>query len=664
MIKFIRKYQLLILVVGGSLLMVVFLLQPILTQMSPSPLKSKVAKLDDGTTFNRGDVQRAQATISLLGNAYPRALQPRSNGGLGLESDSETEAALHWLLLADAARKAGLVGEAGDGQSWIPLLAEQEAVIQTENERMRGLIASPEAYNQRATELKSQIINIINQRTLSTAASLRGTEDDAYRILAEARGVYRMLNGLDNVPSFSDLNAIEISKDQFDGVAVNAVLIKSSLVSDAIEEPSEDTLTAFFNEHKVHKPEENEFGFGYWQPTRIKLGWIKLDQQAFQSAVKVDRIELSKIWQQNRDQYPGDFAGERAGLERKFREDQAQAMMVEADRMIRARIHDKTKGLTKQNGITQLPEDWDQNAPKLDEVAQFVTERINEQFGTSMPTIEVQLIGDRWLSPNDIISLSGIGFSIYRVGSKQIPTYLLPQFFDENAPEDTGLDVQPMLPIVDHAAIDQQGNRYYAMVLDVRDAGPADGIEDVGRERVVEDYKSLKAYELLVARGDELTQLAQQNSDLAPAVDQVMAMLSDSDAARPGVLRELRVRKSSIDRGLASSVPTELNSEIFRSAVRDAASGLDPLALPTQVQQSPIVVKAAMPRTRSFALAIVLAPRPLTFEQYRMNARSAINQAHRQELDDAGYFTENPFSFSAMAKREGLEQFDTGEDDS
>ncbi len=655
MIKFIRKYQMIILVVGGTLLMIVFLLQPILTRLSPSPDKAKVAKLADGTSFSRGDISRAKATISLLGNTYPRALQPLSAGGLGLSSSDETDAALHWLMLVDAARKAGLVGEAGDGQSWIPQIAETEALIQAQNEAQRGMITDAQAFNQRVSDLKAQFINIITQRAGSTAAGMRGTMDEAYRILAEARGVYRLINGLDYVPAYSEYDAIEISKEDFDAVAANAVLIPSSLVAGAIEEPSEEQLQQFFEVYKGQDPKDNEYGIGYLQPARIQLGWIALNKKAFEDAVKVDRIELNKIWQKNRDTYPGDFAGEKAALEKKYREDQAASMMVEADRLIRAQVLAKINAFPKHNGVVELPDDWAQQAPKLDEIAQSVTDRINQQFGTTMPTIEVNMIGDRWLSPQDIIGLPGIGFSMYVIGSRQIPTYLLPQFFEPEAPDNLGLDVQPMLPIVDHAAVDQQGNRYYAMVLGVRDAGPASDIADAGRDRVLNDYKSLKGYELLVARAAELTQLVKQNDAIAPALDQVMAMANDPNAPRPGVLRQILVRKGSIDKGaLARTVPPQLNNEIFRDAVIDAAKGLNPLIDPAQLRKDPIAVEASMPKSRSIALALVLAPRPLTDGQFRVKATQAVRQARGNELREAGFFERSPYSFEVMSEREGL----------
>lgn len=668
MLKFIRKYQLIILVVGGSLLMVVFLLQPVLTRLSPSPLKAKVAKLNDGTVFTRADIQRADASLTLLGRSNPRALQPRSVGGLGLEgmgSDDKTKAALHWLLLADHARTYGLVGEAGDGASWIPEIAEIEAFIQVRTEAQQGMLQTAQEQEQRLLDLKGQIISIINRNANNAAAEMRGTMDDVYRALAEARGMYRLMSGLDTLPAFSDVSAIAAAESLFDAVAVNAVLIDSSTIASAIEDPTDAELQNFFDEYKAVNAQDNEFGIGYVQPTRIKLGWLTLNKDAFMNAVQVDLVDLNKMWRQNRETYTGDFASERFTLEKKYREDKATDMMVEADRIIRAQVLAKINSFPKRDGRVALPEDWSSNYPKLEDMAQAVTERISEQFKVSLPNPEVVLIGDRWLNQNDLATQPGIGLAIYRIGSRQIPVYALPQFFQPDVPTDLGLDVQPLLPIVDHAATDQAENRYYATVLDVREAGPSDTIADAGRDRVLRDYKSLKGYELLLARAPSLVELARNSDDLAAAIDEIMAMVNNStDVARPSVLRQILVRKETIDRGrVASFVDPRLNSELFRDAVINASSDLDPLTDPETLKQNPIVVSQALPKNRALALALVLAPRPLTAEEFMARANQAIQQTAREELSTAGYYENNPFSFEALSKRYGLEMLETDEDE-
>ncbi|MBL4594504.1 MAG: hypothetical protein JKX68_11920, partial [Flavobacteriales bacterium] len=566
MLRLIRKFQLIILAVGGSLLMVVFLFQPVLTQLAPSPLKTKVAQLDDGTTYTRMDIQRANVAISLLKRVNPRALGPRSAGGIGLDPTSESNTALHWLLLAKQAEAAGFVGEAGYGVSWINELALQEAAFQVAPEArnqatlefQQGLITSQADFfrryqaltMQRATELAPQYEQMMLTNASRSAGNAGGTMEDVYKILAQARGIYHLLASFQSMPAYSDLHAIYAAHETLDAVAINAAVLDSSLATDAVAEPTQEQLQAFFDTYKAQSPADNDFNIGYTQPTRIQLGWLMLEKNVFMNTVKVDRVELNKIWRQDRTLYPEDFASERFALERQYRDTIATDMMIEADRLIRAQVLAATTGLPKSDGILTLPADWDSKSPRLDDIAGIIVERISEQFSVNLPTPSVTMIGDRWLNANAIASLPEYGASTYRIGSRQLPVYSLPQFFELTEPNTTGLDVQVMLPLVDPASTDEIGNRFYSVVLAVRAQGPADTIADVTREQVVADYKSVEAFKLLSARIREFESAITSGSALAPAIDLATAMSIDQDAiSRPGVLRNILVMRDSIAPG-------------------------------------------------------------------------------------------------------------------
>ncbi|MBL4697284.1 MAG: hypothetical protein JKX70_00475 [Phycisphaerales bacterium] len=681
MLRLIRKFQLVILVVGGSLLMVVFLLQPILTRLSPSPQKTKIAQLDDGTTFTRQDRMQATQAMNVLKRVNPRALGVRSVGGFGLDDSSDTNRSLHWLLLVKQAEKAGLVGGAGDGVSWINDLAQREAFIQANQSAMlqirleaqQGLLISEGAMiarrnqlvNQQLIELTPQIANMMTRNATLSGGSAGGTMEDIYRILAQARGIERLLLSVRTIPAFSDVNAILAAHDTLDAVAVNAAVLDSSLVASAIAEPSDEQLEPFFDTYKAQSPNDNDYRIGYTQPTRLQLGWLTLDKNVFMNAAAVSRVELQKEYQQNRDQFPGDYALEKFNIERQLRDEKGSMMMAEADRIIRAQIINATKGLPKVNGILTLPEDWDTRQPSLENIAGMVVERINSKHNVSLPTPAVTLIGDRWLNTRSIASLPGYGQSTYRVGSRQLPPQMLPQFFELTEPNTTGLDVQVGLPLSDPASTDQAGNRYYAVILGMRAKGPADTVEDVTREQVVRDYKSVEAYKLLTANSEEFIAAITSNGELAPAVDLAMAMGTDSDTiTRPGVLRNILVMRDKIETGsLAAFVDPRLNTEDFRSQVIDATENVDPMASPEALAADPISIVTPLPSSRSLAVAMVIAPRPVTIERFRSQARSVITGTIQRELLDAGLDIDDPFTFKALSERYGLKRLNTDDDE-
>jgi len=375
------------------------------------------------------------------------------------------------------------------------------------------------------------------------------------------------------------------------------------------------------------------------------------------NTVKVDRVELNKIWRKDRATYPGDFALERSKLEQSYRDEQATDMMIEADRIIRAQVLAATKGLTKNNGVLVLPADWETLRPTLEEIANAIVESISDQFSTTLPIPSITMIGDRWLNTNAIITLpGGYGMSSYRVGSRQLPAYTLPQFFELTEPNSTGLDVQVGLPLVDPPSTDAQGNRYYAVILGVRKAGQADSIADVTRDQIVKDYKAVEGYKALAARIEEFKAAIRANGSLAGSIDLATALAADPQAAvRPGVLRNLLVRRDRIEKGkLAIAVDPKLNAPEFRDAVHEASKDLPPLATPEEVAAQSIPVVVGLPQSHAVAVALVIAPRPATVEGFYSEARNLIAQNAQKELLDAGLMTDDPFSFEALSKRYGL----------
>ncbi len=663
MLRLIRKYQLIILAIGGSLLMVVFLFEPILSRMAPSPLKAKVAKFEDGTVYTKLDLQQATTAINLLKRVNPRALGPRSTGGIGLNNSSDSNTSLHWLMLVKQADAAGFIGEAGDGAEWLGNIAQTEAFLQARNEAQQGILQQDQI-EQRLAELQAQILIILNRNATLSAANAGGRLEDVYTILAETRGIYRMLSSLTTLPSSSDLNAILAVHDAADSYAIDAAVLDSSIAVAAVSEPTDEQLQSFFETYSAQAPADNEYRIGYTQPTRLQLGWMTLDKNVFMNAVKVDRIELNKIWRKDRAQFPGDFASERFELERQYREDQATNLMVEADRIIRAQVLAATKGLSKTDGIIKLPEDWETRRPSIESIAQVMVTKINDLFSVNLPAPAITMIGDRWLNANDIAALPNYGQSTYRVGSREIPVFSLPQFFELKEANSTGLDVQVGLPLVDPPSTDAIGNRYYAVVINVRDAGPADTIADVTRETVLRDYKSVEAFKLLAARMDEFSSAIAANGDLAPAIDLATAMTPDQNLInRPSVFKNLMVRQDTVDKGqLALFVDPRLNTPAFRQAVIAAGTSIDPLATPQMVAENPIAVVVDLPESRAIATATLIAPRPVSVEQFRLIARRVMNDDSTKELVAAAKGLNDPFSFSSLSDRFGLVRLDNEDD--
>jgi hypothetical protein len=672
MLKFIRKYQLIILVIGGSLLMVVFLLEPVLTRLSPDPGKATAATLSDGSRFSRNDMSRASFDINVFKRVYPRLLMPVDQGGLGLDISDESNTELHWLLLTKQAQDAGLVGDDAEGRTWVQVLAEIEASAQFRAEDQQGLITSEQQANERFLELTQQIEQILVRNINVSLGMMRGlTEDDIYRTLAKARAVQRMYQLYQSTPSFSDMGAIQAAKNLGDAIAVDAAVVTGSMIAPAIPDPSEEELQAFFDEHKDDNPQTSDLGIGYVQPSRVKIGWLTLDKNAIMNAIELDRVELRKIWRRDRElpenqrQYPGDFAAERAEIEAAQRDKLATDLMIEADRIIRAQILQTTRSLSKQGDRFILPDDWEQKRPDLEAIAQAVVSGVKEQFNVDIPLPSVEIRTDRWLGAMEIAQSGQFGMSAYRVGSRSLNAFQIPLILDD--PETAALiKAQVGIPLADPAATDSMGNRYYALVYDRRPAGAAESIDDAGRDKVLADYKAVKGYQLLADNIGLFNQAIAGSGDLAPAIDAALALAPGADIERPGVARNILVRAESVSRGnLATRVEPALNTETFRSAVMSATENLDPLTTPEQVAQDPIAVTVAIPKQRAVALSSVVAPRPLTAEQYNSQINQLVLLEGARELraavEESG---RTPFELETLKSRFGVEVVSRRDDDS
>jgi len=663
MLKIIRKYQLIILAIGGSLLMVVFLFQPIIGKLSPDARKSTVAKLNDGTTFNGFDYQRASFDLAVIKKVFPLLLMPIEQGGLGIEQGSGDAAELHWLLLSKQANDAGLVGEAGEGRNWIPTLAQRIATVQVQQQAQQGLIfiSSQAEFAQAVTELAPQYEGVLTRNVALATGMMRGiSEADVYRALATARGIDRLYRVFSTLPAFSDLGAIQASKERYDAVAVDAVLIKGESFADSIPIPSSAELQSFFDQYKADAPDDNDYAIGYTQPTRIKLGWLTLDKALMESTIEINRVELKKTWlmdhklPKEQQKYPGDFDGERANIEVAYRTQRAFDLMFEADKILRSQVLQATQGLSKEQDRYIIPDGWNATRPTLEGMAQAVVDGLGEQLDASIPLPVVQIHTDRWLSSQNIAQIPGFGQASFRIGSRIFQTPFLPQINDSDEAA-AMLTVQINIPLVDPAAEDQAGNRYYAVVYEVNPAGPADSIDDVGRDIVLRDYRTIKGFELLNDNLDEMIAQAQSGNDLAPAVDAAMSLGGGSEIFRPGVARNLLVRDQDVLRGrLATHVESGLNTPEFRDAVISKAEPLDELAPPEVVAQSAMIVGVPIRNAKSIGLAKLIAPRPMTFQAFNANINRILSAESGNEIRDA--MTEigaSPFSLITMSDRYG-----------
>ncbi len=109
MVKVLRKYNKYILVVGGSLLMVAFLMPTAINELRTDPMKQVVAHIGDDGVRQR-ELFDAETNFRAVKTVMPAFLF----GAIG----TPIVDGAHWYLLAREARAGGFVGGEQDGRDW------------------------------------------------------------------------------------------------------------------------------------------------------------------------------------------------------------------------------------------------------------------------------------------------------------------------------------------------------------------------------------------------------------------------------------------------------------------------------------------------------------------------------------------------------------------
>ena len=123
MLKFFRKYNKLILVVGGCLLMVAFLVQGTVSQLVGGSGDYTIGELSDGTELKASQRRGAAAQLDILDQLGSPAPY------LGLMADQITgtdNPPLVWLLIQEDARRMGLGASRYEVESVLAALGVDE----------------------------------------------------------------------------------------------------------------------------------------------------------------------------------------------------------------------------------------------------------------------------------------------------------------------------------------------------------------------------------------------------------------------------------------------------------------------------------------------------------------------------------------------------------
>ncbi|MEC8322002.1 MAG: hypothetical protein VX012_11375, partial [Planctomycetota bacterium] len=252
MFKFLRKYDKWILAIGGSLLLITFLVPQAIQGLSQYSAQTGATWATVGAppaklTMGEADLFRRQAR--LIDRLGPQNLLNR----LGAGSDPA-----HWYLLLREAREAGLVGGPGSGLAF----AQQIAAGSPDGVTAEQVVAL----------LGGQSGLDFNQ-TLET--------------LAEIDGVARLINIVSSAGRFSDTRMRGTAARKSLGVAADVVLLDAREIEGIAVPPADEAaLEAQLEAHANDLVGEGSRGFGYRIPDRFRIEWMTIPRATVEASLQ------------------------------------------------------------------------------------------------------------------------------------------------------------------------------------------------------------------------------------------------------------------------------------------------------------------------------------------------------------------------------------------
>ncbi|MEM7621568.1 MAG: hypothetical protein AAF235_00005, partial [Planctomycetota bacterium] len=404
MLKFLRKYQTWLLAVGGVLLMIVFVAPQAVQQFGPNPMKQPAGTLD-GERVTVLDMQLAAMELNAMQNFVPDII-----ARLGIETNDDE----HWYLITTAAEQAGLVGGVGDAESLLPEFAAQIA-------QSTGLTPGTPEYDAAFIAATQQIAATRN--SLAGGMRIPGDRTDPGRrfdlALAKALGAQRLLASYFSAPRVSLPRLIRAGRNINDRVNADVMYIPAQVID--IDEPiSQEDVEAQLAAYRENRPGAAEDGtpFGYLLPNRVRLRWMMVERDQVAQAVQVDPVEVQKRWRRTPEAYDETFDVARSVIEEEIRNEEADRLMREADRIVRSEVLTATRSLEREGDTYVLPDDWSRSGPNYNEIAQKLKVYLDEQTGGDIRPPGVGVEPD-WKTLSELTQLPFLGQAIATVGNRR-----------------------------------------------------------------------------------------------------------------------------------------------------------------------------------------------------------------------------------------------------
>lgn len=640
MTKFLRKYNKWLIAGFGSFLVLTWLVTgPGAFQSDP---RKRVVATVAGEKIRAEELGEAELEYAILENIAPGTLKFLA----GVENGS------HWYLLRREAQAGGFIGEAGDGANWGQELTSIETEWRVRSDPRLGMVAqqilSNPGWRQSQEQETAAAMDFARKRM---SGETRKTAAELDMALARLRGVMRMVNTFQYAPRLSDVRMAKAMEKAATQVSFDAVVIPAANAPNP-ESPKDEMLTSLFDQYKNAAKGTGETGIGYQLPKRIKAEWMVISKAAVEGAVVLDAIDVNKHWLQNRAIFKGEFAAERANVEKALRDARVNEVFAEIERTMRARIRSAARGLEVSGGAKKLSNDWATKRPKMEDLATGLMNDINiiklprpVVVVKAADYIPVALFKDADVIAGPDNSGKELAVAQYNVGTESgAIVEFLQQLYEFRGTNSLGLQVG--VPF-EAPLITSNGDRIYITILDAKVESPAESLEQV-RADVTKDAARLMAFEKLKTDQTELVKVA-VSGGLEAIAKRFATAGTDLSIDRRILVSRLR---GSMNR-------PELNTQMLRDQLVDHVEAMGLSTRPSSENVAARTLSVPLPSTQSLAIIQITGWRPISIEFMRTADLSAAASVAAMELrevatkgdDNADMEAINPFSLTNMQSR-------------
>lgn len=638
MLRFLRKYNKIILAVFGSVLMVVFLVPQAVQQFGGAGGNRAVARLA-GETISAQEMTAVQLDLQVLQEIDRNLL-----GILGLQQPIGE----HWLMLIEMAERGGFVGGPQDGRNFLRTAAQTFVDLQ------RQQIAAqygPDIVDQLfpADQVEQQVRELVNRMDQNRAAAAVRVGGDERRVdmtLARANGIIRMYEAYLSSAQLSRMESISLARRFYDTAIVDFTVVPADEAMSEVEDPTEQEIQEHFETYRSVAPGEGEYGIGYLREPAVRLEWLMISPGAFEENIEIDRIEAFKRFKRNEDtSYQGrTFDDVRGQIERGLRQERVREIMELAMRTAQAEILKATQTLESDGRFKALPPDWAERRADYGAVANEVNAAVRDQFDLGANIASARPPGP-FMTENAVSQLAEISSAQLQSGTRSIPFIDLAfsvRELNEEAPYglQAGLTGPPVR--------DDSGNVFFFRVLEARPESPPPSVAVI-RGDIIENIRRIKAFEILDAQAPSFRERAA--SSLESLASQI-----DSD-----IQRNVTVGVTGMQDEDGRPVSALFNTEENRRAIMARVNALDPREGRFQ-QIDPLDLTIVLPlkRTQSLAVVKIRSIEPISIENYR-----ALEPRVRVDFREIGepYSGDSPFGFDELARRLDFERIERDSDE-